>query len=589
MFLTDDKGEPVTNKNIYFYFDSNNDEQYLAGPNGEIRVAHKGNSTIEFLPTGTIHFSLKQFPGCIGVDVNDNQFNTAIALTQYCPGQSFVIEGDLAGNIPSGYLGYLVASKPGVYSLMDLRGGAQPLIDLIIELFPPDLTAELFPPIFVDAPVEGISYLPIFDGDDDSPQLATVSKLSQFGGAFRPNGAPQVLFALGTISLSSGPIESSLSFDAHFLPILFANNFEATITIAGTAKKVMFQKGVSVVEIPNADKTSARQLTLNVDDIVALGVVQRPRGGWTGSAFTPHDLGAFAHQSDSIVGSHIGAARFLQMLDPDFPREEIVSGVLTESPPGDQEIVISTLAVSWLTETPGLNILSEKEAKATCGDNTTGCESIYNSAISLVYLFRLATGEFQFRMSRPTTSAFELVPGDTPDGDMDLGSGQGASFASSEFLDGVGYIYPGAETTITVGVGESMVTLTVPSKSDAEDRLAQGVSLVIDRIAPRPFRPGSPDEITLDVRFNSVMFPYGRPAVRLSLADTYSGNVTFDEKTGEIRFPNAPVAPAELLPDDVSGLNELDVTMEFSYGSGFTGSKIIRFRLLSDDSPHATP
>ena len=55
-FLTDDKGEPVTNKNIYFYFDSNNDEQYLAGPNGEIRVAHKGNSTIEFLPTGTIHF-----------------------------------------------------------------------------------------------------------------------------------------------------------------------------------------------------------------------------------------------------------------------------------------------------------------------------------------------------------------------------------------------------------------------------------------------------------------------------------------------------------------------------------------------------
>ena len=65
------------------------------------------------------------------------------------------------------------------------------------------------------------------------------------------------------------------------------------------------------------------------------------------------------------------------------------------------------------------------------------------------------------------------------------------------------------------------------------------------------------------------MFPYGRPAVRLSLADTYSGNVTFDEKTGEIRFPNAPVAPAELLPDDVSDLNELDVTMEFSYGSGF--------------------
>ena len=592
LFLTDDKGEPVTNKNIYFYFDSNNDEQYLAGPNGEIRVAHKGNSTIEFLPTGTIHFSLKQFPGCIGVDVNDNQFNTAIALTQYCPGQSFVIEGDLAGNIPSGYLGYLVASKPGVYSLMDLRGGAQPLIDLIIELFPPDLTAELFPPIFVDAPVEGISYLPIFDGDDDSPQLATVSKLSQFGGAFRPNGASQVLFALGTISLSSGPIESSLSFDAHFLPILFAGNFETTITIAGTAKKVMFQKGVSVVEIPNADKTSARQLTLNVDDIVALGVVQRPRGGWTGDAFTPHDLGAFAHQSDSIVGSHIGAARFLQMLDPDFPREEIVSGVLTESPPEDQEIVISTLAVSWLTETPGLDILTEKSLTGSCQisedgfiTQTAGCEYIYSPVDDRVYAFNFSVDGFQFQKSRDSIARKGFLPGNVPPGRDPHGNSPNNT-AQREFLSGVGYIYPDAETTITIGVGESMMTLTVPSKSDAEERLAQGVSLVIDRIAPRPFRSGSPDEITLDVRFNSVMFPYGRPAVRLSLADTYSGNVTFDEKTGEIRFPNAS---AELLPDDVSGLNALDVTMEFSYGSGFTGSRIIRFRLLSDDSPHATP
>ena len=594
LFLADENGEPITDRNIYYYFDSEGDRQYLAAPNGEIRVAHKGNRTIEFLPTGTIHFSLQEFSGCDGFDVNDNQI--ADGSLGDCSRQQMMInaEGDPIGDpidgTPSGYLGYLVDPKSGARSLTDLRGSAQTLINLtpdsIIESFPPDLTAELFPPIFVDAPVEGISYLPIFDGDDDSPQLATVSKFSQFGGAFHPNGASQVLFALGAISLSSGPIESSLSFDAHFLPILFAGNFETTITIAGTAKKVMFQKGVSVVEIPNAARTSARQLTLNVDDIVALGVVQRPREGWARGAFTPHDLGAFAHQSDSIVGSHIGAARFLQMLDPDFPREEIVSGVLTESPPEDQEIVISTLAVSWLTETPGLNILSEKESKATCGDNTTGCESIYNSAISLVYLFRLATGEFQFRMSRPSISAFELVPGDTPDGDMDLGSGQGKSFASSEFLDGIGYIYPDAETPITISVSGQILALTVPSKSDAEERLAQGVSLVIDRIAPRPFRPGSPDEITLDVRFNSVMFPYGRPAVRLSLADTYSGNVTFDEKTGEIRFPNDP---AELLPDDVSDLNDLDVMMEFSYGSGFTGSKIIRFRLLSDDSPHATP
>ena len=468
---------------------------------------------------------------------------------------------------------------------MDLRGGAQPLIDLIIELFPPDLTAELFPPIFVDAPVEGISYLPIFDGDDDSPQLATVSKLSQFGGAFRPNGAPQVLFALGTISLSSGPIESSLSFDAHFLPILFANNFEATITIAGTAKKIMFQKGVSVVEIPNADETSARQLTLNADNIVALGVVQRPRGGWTGGAFTPHDLGAFAHQTISIAGSHIGAARFLQMLDPDFPREEIVSGVLTESPPEDQEIVISTLAVSWLTETPGLNILSEtRKGKGGAVNDVT-----YRSANNRAYLFTLSIGEFQFQTNTGGTAP-GFLPGVAPDLGQDLtdvdSNAPGNFIAPNSFLDGIGYIYPDAETPITISVSGQILTLTVPSKSDAEERLAQGVSLVIDRIAPRPFRPGSPDEITLDVRFNSVMFPYGRPAVRLSLADTYSGNVTFDEKTGEIRFPNAP---AELLPDDVSDLNGLDVTMEFSYGSGFTGSKIIRFRLLSDDSPHATP
>ena len=121
-----------------------------------------------------------------------------------------------------------------------------------------------------------------------------------------------------------------------------------------------------MVEIPNAGGMSVRQLTLNTDDIVALGVVQRPLEGWARAVFTPHDLGAFAHQSDSIVGSHIGAARFLQMLDPDFPREEIVSGVQVESPPEDQEIVISTLAVSWLTETPGLDILTEKSLTGSC-------------------------------------------------------------------------------------------------------------------------------------------------------------------------------------------------------------------------------
>ena len=602
LFLADENGEPITDRNIYYYFDSEGDRQYLAAPNGEIRVAHQGNRTIEFLPTGTIHFSLQEFSGCDGFDVNDNQI--ADGSLGDCSRQQMINAegdpiGDPIGGTPSGYLGYLVDPKPGDRSLTDLRGSAQTLINLmpdsIIESFPPDLAAELFPPIFVDAPVEGISYLPIFDGDDDSPQLATVSKLSQFGGAFHPNGASQVLFALGAISLSSGPIESSLSFDAHFLPILFAGNFETTITIAGTAKKVMFQKGVSVVEIPNAARTSARQLTLNVDDIVALGVVQRPREGWARGAFTPHDLGAFAHQSDSIVGSHIGAARFLQMLDPDFPREEIVSGVLTESPPEDQEIVISTLAVSWLTETPGLDILTEKSLTGSCQisedgfiTQTAGCEYIYSPVDDRVYAFNFSVDGFQFQKSRDSIARKGFLPGNVPPGRDPHGNSPNNT-AQREFLSGVGYIYPDAETTITVGVGESMVTLTVPSKSDAEDRLAQGVSLVIDRIAPRPFRPGSPDEITLDVRFNSVMFPYGRPAVRLSLADTYSGDVTFDEKTGEIRFPNAPVAPAELLPDDVSDLNALDVTMEFAYGSGFTGSKIIRFRLLSDDSPHATP
>ena len=601
LFLADENGEPITDRNIYYYFDSEGDRQYLAAPNGEIRVAHKGNRTIEFLPTGTIHFSLQEFSGCDGFDVNDNQI--ADGSLGDCSRQQMINAegdpiGDPIGGTPSGYLGYLVDPKPGDRSLTDLRGSAQTLINLtpdsIIESFPPDLAAELFPPIFVDAPVEGISYLPIFDGDDDSPQLATVSKLSQFGGAFHPNGASQVLFALGAISLSSGPIESSLSFDAHFLPILFAGNFETTITIAGTAKKVMFQKGVSVVEIPNAARTSARQLTLNVDDIVALGVVQRPREGWARGAFTPHDLGAFAHQSDSIVGSHIGAARFLQMLDPDFPREEIVSGVLTESPPEDQEIVISTLAVSWLTETPGLDILTEKSLTGSCQisedgfiTQTAGCEYIYSPVDDRVYAFNFSVDGFQFQKSRDSIARKGFLPGNVPPGRDPHGNSPNNT-AQREFLSGVGYIYPDAETTITISVSGQILALTVPSKSDAEERLAQGVSLVIDRIAPRPFRPGSPDEITLDVRFNSVMFPYGRPAVRLSLADTYSGNVTFDEKTGEIRFPNAPAAPAELLPDDVSDLNALDVTMEFSYGSGFTGSKIIRFR-LSDDSPHATP
>ena len=570
LFLEDENGDPITNRALYYYFESEG-KQYKTGPNGEIRVASKSGSKSQILPRGTttIHFSLSPF------EFGDCENNANTRIVEGTPVSSGAV------CVPSGdYLGYLV----------DPDSHSNPVRRLIITGSLDDLMSGLFPPIFVDAPVAGISYLPIFDGDDDSPQLVSVSNLSESGGGFRPNGASQVLFALGAISLSSGgPIESSLSFGAHLLPVLFANDFEATITIAGTARTVMFQKGVSVVEIPNAGGMSVRQLTLNTDDIVALGVAQRPLEGWARAVFTPHDLGAFAHQSDSIVGSHIGAARFLQMLDPDFPREEIVSGVQVESPPEDQEIVISTLAVSWLTETPGLNILSEKEAKATCGDNTTGCESIYNSAISLVYLFRLATGDFQFRMSRQTTSAFELVPGDTPDGDMDLGSGQGKSFASSEFLNGVGYIYPGAETTIAISVSGQTLTLTVPSKSDAEKRLAQGVALVMDRIAPPPFRSDSPDDITLAVSSLSVMFPYGiadRPAARISLADAYSGEVTFDEKTGEIRFPN--IREELLLPEDVEYFNSLDVMMNFSYGSGSPVSRRIRFR-LSDDSPHATP
>ena len=578
LFLLDDNGERITHRELYYYFESEGmSVQYKTGPNGEIRVASKSGSKSQILPRGatTIHFSLNPF-------VDDNCEINAIDPTTIETEDSTSQTGGNSGADCNrlGYLGYLV--DPDSHTNLARH--------LIITGSLDDLMSGLFPPIFVDAPVAGISYLPIFDGDDNSPQLVSVSNLSESGGGFRPNGASQVLFALGTISLSSGSIGDTPSLKKHFLPVLFASDFPATITLAETARTVMFQKGVSVVEIPNAGGMSVRQLTLNTDDIVALGVVQRPLEGWARAVFTPHDLGAFAHQSDSIVGSHIGAARFLQMLDPDFPREEIVSGVLTESPPEDQEIVISTLAVSWLTETPGLNILSEKEAKATCGDNTTGCESIYNSAISLVYLFRLATGEFQFRMSRPSISAFELVPGDTPDGDMDLGSGQGKSFASSEFLNGVGYIYPGAETPITISVSGQTLTLTVPSRSEAEERLAQGVALVMDRIAPPPFRSDSPDDITLAVSGLSVMFPYGiadRPAARISIADAYSGVVIFDEKTGEIRFPNIS---EELLPDpeDVEFFNSLEVMIDFSYGSGPPVSRRIRFR-LSDDSPHATP
>ena len=458
-----------------------------------------------------------------------------------------------------------------------------------------DLMSGLFPPIFVDAPVAGISYLPIFDGDDNSPQLVSVSNLSESGGGFRPNGASQVLFALGAISLSSGPIESSLSFDAHFLPVLFASNFTATITIAGTAKNVMFQKGVSVVEIPNGGGMSVRQLTLNTDDIVALGVVQRPLEGWARAVFTPHDLGAFAHQSDSIVGSHIGAARFLQMLDPDFPREEIVSGVQVESPPEDQEIVISTLAVSWLTETPGLDILTEKSLTGSCQisedgfiTQTAGCEYIYSPVDDRVYAFNFSVDGFQFQKSRDSIARRGFLPGNVPPGRDPHGNSPNNT-AQREFLSGVGYIYPDAETTIAISVSGQTLTLTVPSRSDAEERLAQGVALVMDRIAPPPFRSDSPDDITLAVSGLSVMFPYGiadRPAARISLADAYSGEVTFDEKTGEIRFPN--IREELLLPEDVEYFNSLDVMMNFSYGSGSPVSRRIRFR-LSDDSPHATP
>ena len=133
-----------------------------------------------------------------------------------------------------GYLGYLV----------DPDSHSNPVRRLIITGSLDDLMSGLFPPIFVDAPVAGISYLPIFDGDDDSPQLVSVSNLSESGGGFRPNGASQVLFALGAISLSSGgPIESSLSFDAHLLPVLFANDFEGHNHDCGDGENCYVSKG----------------------------------------------------------------------------------------------------------------------------------------------------------------------------------------------------------------------------------------------------------------------------------------------------------------------------------------------------------
>ena len=354
LFLLDDNGERITHRALYYYFESEGmSVQYKTGPNGEIRVASKSGSKSQILPRGatTIHFSLNPF-------VDDNCEINAIDPTTIETEDSTSQTGGNSGADCNrlGYLGYLV--DPDSHTNLARH--------LIITGSLDDLMSGLFPPIFVDAPVAGISYLPIFDGDDDSPQLVSVSNFSESGGGFRPNGASQVLFALGTISLSSGSIGDTPSLKKHFLPVLFASDFPATITLAETARTVMFQKGVSVVEIPNAGGMSVRQLTLNTDDIVALGVVQRPLEGWARAVFTPHDLGAFAHQSDSIVGSHIGAARFLQMLDPDFPREEIVSGVQVESPPEDQEIVISTLAVSWLTETPDLDILSEKSLTASC-------------------------------------------------------------------------------------------------------------------------------------------------------------------------------------------------------------------------------
>ena len=574
LFLEDDNGERITHRALYYYFESEGmSVQYKTGPNGEIRVASKSGSKSQILPRGatTIHFSLSPFVNCES-NANEPTINEP-------EGSVIQIGGNSGADCNRlGYLGYLV--DPDSHTNLARH--------LIITGSLDDLMSGLFPPIFVDAPVAGISYLPIFDGDDNSPQLVSVSNLSESGGGFRPNGASQVLFALGAISLSSGPIESSLSFDAHLLPVLFANDFEATITIAGTARTVMFQKGVSVVEIPNAGGMSVRQLTLNTDDIVALGVAQRPLEGWARAVFTPHDLGAFAHQSDSIVGSHIGAARFLQMLDPDFPREEIVSGVQVESPPEDQEIVISTLAVSWLTETPDLDILSEtRKGKGDAADDRT-----YNAVNSSVYLFTLSIGEFQFQTDIQGTAP-GFLPGDAPALGRSLQSvlplSPGNFLAPNSFPEGVGYIYPGAETTIAISVSGQTLTLTVPSKSEAEERLAQGVALVIDRIAPPPFRSDSPDDITLAVSGLSVMFPYGiadRPAARISLADAYSGEVTFDEKTGEIRFPN--IREELLLPEDVEYFNSLDVMMNFSYGSGPPVSRRIRFR-LSDDSPHATP
>ena len=583
LFLEDENGEPITNSALYYYFESEGKSvQYKTGPNGEIRVASKSGSKSQILPRGTtIHFSLSPF-------VDDDCENNANAPTINEPEGSVIQIGDNSGADCNrlGYLGYLV----------DPDSHTNPARHLIITGSLDDLMSGLFPPIFVDAPVAGISYLPIFDGDDNSPQLVSVSNLSESGGGFRPNGASQVLFALGTISLSSGSIGDTPSLKKHFLPVLFASDFPATITLAETARTVMFQKGVSVVEIPNAGGMSVRQLTLNTDDIVALGVVQRPLEGWARAVFTPHDLGAFAHQSDSIVGSHIGAARFLQMLDPDFPREEIVSGVQVESPPEDQEIVISTLAVSWLTETPGLDILTEKSLTGSCQiseDNfitqTAGCEYIYSPVDDRVYAFNFSVDGFQFQKSRDSIARRGFIPGNVPPGSDPHGNSPDNT-AEREFLNGVGYIYPDAETTIAISVSGQTLTLTVPSRSDAEERLAQGVALVIDRIAPPPFRSDSPDEITLAVRLVSVMFPYGiadRPAVRISIADAYSGVVIFDEKTGEIRFPNIS---EELLPDpeDVEFFNSLEVMIDFSYGSGPPVSRRIRFR-LSDDSPHATP
>ena len=583
LFLLDDNGERITHRALYYYFESERmSVQYKTGPNGEIRVASKSGSKSQILPRGatTIHFSLNPF-------VDDNCEINAIDPTTIETEDSTSQTGGNSGADCNrlGYLGYLV--DPDSHTNLARH--------LIITGSLDDLMSGLFPPIFVDAPVAGISYLPVFDGDDNSPQLVSVSNLSESGGGFRPNGASQVLFALGAISLSSGPIESSLSFDAHFLPVLFASNFTATITIAGTAKNVMFQKGVSVVEIPNGGGVSVRQLTLNTDDIVALGVVQRPLEGWARAVFTPHDLGAFAHQSDSIVGSHIGAARFLQMLDPDFPREEIVSGVQVESPPEDQEIVISTLAVSWLTETPGLDILTEKSLTGSCQisedgfiTQTAGCEYIYSPVDDRVYAFNFSVDGFQFQKSRDSIARKGFLPGNAPPGRDPHGNSPNNT-AQREFLSGVGYIYPDAETTIAISVSGQTLTLTVPSRSDAEERLAQGVALVMDRIAPPPFRSDSPDDITLAVSGLSVMFPYGiadRPAARILLADAYSGEVTFDEKTGEIRFPN--IREELLLPEDVEYFNSLDVMMNFSYGSGPPVSRRIRFR-LSDDSPHATP